>query len=111
MNVNDMFPSNYLKASDLKGQAFKLDILRVDEEIVGDGPKWVVYFRNTQKGLVLNKTNAQVIANKYGPETDGWSGAEVELYPDQTHFKGQMVDCLRVRVPVPAATNGDEVPF
>ena len=114
MNINDAFPSKYLKASDLKGQAVLVVIARVDEEEIGDDKtmKMVAYFHGKERGIVLNKTNAQMIASKHGPETDGWAGAEIELYPDKTSFQGQLVDCLRVRIPVPPATSSDEeAPF
>ena len=103
MNTNEMFPSNFIKASDLQGQARRLIMDRVESEEVGEDFKPILYFRGAKKGLVMNKTNANLIAAAYGPETDGWIGKEIELFPTQTEFKGQTVDCLRVRLYVPPA--------
>lgn len=98
MDVNQAFPSNYLKAADLKGKGFKLQIKHVAMEEIGSGEsKLVVYFDKTEKGLITNKTNAMTIAMAYGPETDGWVGKSVEVYPDTTMFQGNPVACIRVK--------------
>ena len=111
MNVNEAFPSKYLKASDLSGKKVRVMISKVDMEEVGDGNKPVAYFAGKQKGLVLNKTNAMIIASQYGPETNGWEGAEIDLYPGKTQFNGQMVDCLKVEVPARNAAAGEDPGF
>ena len=105
MNINDSYPSNYIKSSDMKGQARRLIMDHIESEDVGDDFKPVLYFRGAKKGLVLNKTNANLIASVYGPETDGWAGKEIEVFPTQTEFRGQTVDCLRVRMHVPPAAD------
>lgn len=110
-SVNDAFPSKYLKVADLKGRAFKMKITEVVQETIGDDLKLVAYFDKGEKGLALNKTNATVIASKHGDDTDDWANADIELYPDKTMFQGSMVDCIRVRLPVPAAAEDEEVPF
>lgn len=111
-NMNDMFPGSYLKAGDLAGKTVRLWIDDVRNEVVGDTDKWVLYFRDKQKGLVLNKTNAGLIAAMYGPDTDEWIGKEIKIYPAKTSFNGQMVDCVRVRVEAPEQEAGeDEIPF
>jgi len=109
VNINDSFPSKYIKAPDLNGQARLLTMDRVvEEEVVKDeDPKPVLYFRGATKGLVLNKTNAQTISGIYGPETDTWAAQPIELYPDTTNFQGQIVDCTRVRKHIPAASSND----
>lgn len=99
MDINAAFPSNWLKASDLQGRAVRVTIKEVVSEDIGDGHKPVVYFQKGNKGLVLNKTNALAIAEIYGNDTDNWTGAIVEVFPDKTQFQGRRVDCLRVRVP------------
>ena len=111
MNINDVFPSKYIKASDLNNKAMLLTINSVAQETVGDDTKPVVYFNEVKKGLVLNKTNALIVASRYGPETDGWTSAQIELYPDITSFKGQPTSCLRIRIPVaPAEPPSPEEP-
>lgn len=130
MNINDAFPSKYIKANDLKGHDVLVTVARVTREDVGGNGeegdiKPIVYFQGTKKGLVLNKTNCNRIASMYGPETDAWVGKQVTLFPTETEFGGNMVDCIRIRKgnpslqdvvnsgePVPAGADNDgEPPF
>ncbi len=103
MNLDQMYPSKWLKAGDLQGQTVPVVITRVVMEDVGDeAGKPVAYFQNQQKGLVLNKTNAQSIGLVHGQDTDAWTGKTIELFPAVVMFQGQNVPCIRVR-PVAAA--------
>lgn len=96
MNMDEAFPSKYIKASDLRGQKHKLTIASLEMNEVGSDMKPIVYFDGREKGLVLNKTNAGIISSKFGPESDGWIGKEVVLYPTQTQFEGKTVPAIRV---------------
>jgi len=114
MNIKDAFPSNYLKSADLGGRAVRVTIDTCTMEDVGDGEKPVLFFQGKQKGIVLNKTNASMVAELYGDETSGWAGKVVELYPDKTQYQGRIVDCIRLRgvAPPPSEEVEDgEVPF
>ncbi len=106
MKISGAFPSNYVKASDLNGKPCPLTIRTCVPEELGQGndkeTKPVLYFQDRQKGLVLNKTNATVIADAYGDDTGGWEGKAVEVYPTQVEFKGKLVDGIRLRI-VPEA--------
>ncbi len=62
----------------------------------------VLWFAGMQKGLVLNKTNALVIAGAYGTNSDEWIVQKITLYPTQCEMKGQIVPCIRVRIDVGA---------
>lgn len=113
MNINEVFPSKYLKASDLQGKAVKVVIDRVTIEKMGEDNKPVLHFKGKEKGMALNKSNAQMIAAVYSPETDGWIGREIKLYTGKVNFNGQMVDSLKVEVIPPVADAGpdDPIPF
>jgi len=113
-SIKDIYGgSKGLKAADLRGRAHLLKVS--DSRLVkfNDGSKIVLSFDGKEKELVVNKTNAQMIASKFGEDYERWLGAEIEVYPDKTQFNGELVDCIRVRIPVPAATEGgdDEIPF
>lgn len=99
MNINDAFPSNYLKSSDLKGGTPTVTMSHVVSEQMGDDRKLVLYFQGKEKGMVLNKTNANNIANIYGPETEGWQGKKVMLAVAWVDFQGRSVEAIRVRPP------------
>jgi hypothetical protein len=96
MRISEAFPSNYLKASDLGGREWKLTMSRVEMENLGSEMKPVLYFHGAEMGLVLNKTNSEMIVLMYGDETNAWSGQELVVKPDKTSFQGKIVDCIRV---------------
>lgn len=100
MRIDAAYPSKYLKTADLQGRAVRVTIERFEIEEVGDGDrKPCLYFAGKDRGIVLNRTNADTVSAAYGEETDDWIGQALELYPDKTRFAGKMVDCIRVRVP------------
>ena len=120
VDIANAFPSKYLKCSDLDDHDKEVSMRKVlFEEIGSDGNKPVLYFMDEQKGLVLNKTNAKVIAKAYGRDTDEWTGKKLVLFPTLTDFRGDQVECIRVRVPKPikappqhkAATEAEPPPF
>ena len=99
-NINDAFPSNYLKASDLGGREVVVTIDRVTFEAVGREKemKAVLYFVGKQKGIVLNKTNAKKIIEISGSAiTEEWAGTSIKIYPTETEFGGETVDCIRIK--------------
>jgi hypothetical protein len=103
MNINEAFPSNYLKASDLQGKEPTVTISNVTMEKLGDDARMILYFQGKQKGMVCNKTNATNIAAVYGDDTDNWLGCPITLYVAWVDFQGRSVQGLRVR---PVAPNG-----
>lgn len=110
MRVSDAFPSNYLKAVDLQGRTVMATIDRYTIEDIGDDRKPVIYFVDKEKGLVLNKTNANEIAFVYGDDMDEWAGKKIELFSMMVQFQGRNTPGLRVRVPRQQAarpTNGN----
>jgi hypothetical protein len=97
--------SKFLRAQDLT-EAKRFKIKSVTEEKVGIGadqdPKLVVWFTNSAKGLVLNKTNNRALRGAFGDDTAGWPGKIIEIFPTEADFRGRMVPALRVRIPPPA---------
>src|SRR5262245_59123705 len=107
-NINDYFPSKYLKASDLKGREPVLVIKTTKYEPVGQARqmKAVVYFERVEKGLVLNKTNANRITQISGSGvTEEWVGVSIKLFATQVEFQGELTDAIRIRPPQPSRTN------
>lgn len=99
MKISSAFPGAYLKAVDLQGRAARVTIAECAMEHFDEGDKPVLRFSGKDRGLVLNKTNAAVIVDAYGDETNNWRGRPLELYPDRVMFSGRMVDAIRVRIP------------
>lgn len=103
MDIRSAFPSKYLKAGDLNGREAIVYVKDVQMEMIGEGSSTdqrpVVYFEGKNKGLALNKTNGNTIAEIYGWNTDAWRGKPIVIFESRTTFKGRPVDCLRVRIP------------
>lgn len=108
MHVRLLFPNKYLGAPDLRGRDVTLTIFALQSETLktsdGDEPKWILHFAEMQsrppaerKRLVLNKTNAKVIAKLWGAETDAWIGKRITLFATTCQAFGETVDCIRVR--------------
>ena len=101
---DDVFPSKYLKASDLNGKPITATIESAPLETLKNPEgkeqlKTILYFKKARKALPLNMTNWDAVAEIAGADSDDWPGCEIELYPDKTQMAGKTVDCIRVRAP------------
>jgi hypothetical protein len=105
MNINEAFPSKYLKASDLDGKNVTVTIKSAELEEIGfdKEQKLVLSFVGTDKLMVLNKTNANGVARLHGEETDDWGGKRITLCARDVEFQGTMVQALRVLSQKPAS--------
>jgi len=103
-DIGQMTKSSYLKRSDL-GRGKLLTIRECIQEIIkGDsGPeeKWVLHFDEEEKGMVLNSTNAQIIAQFTGQrDSDLWAGDKLVAYDEpNVSMGGKLVGGIRVRAP------------
>ncbi len=97
--ISEAFPSNFLKAADLNNRTVKAKIDKVIFEEIGQNKdrKPVIYFAGVDKGLVLNKTNAEQIGSMHGQVFEDWTGREIELFSQMVPFNGQNVPAIRVR--------------
>jgi hypothetical protein len=103
MKMSDAFPSMYLKAADFPTET-RLIMAHVQSETLGQGDnqdvKPVLYFKDQEKGLVLNKTNANTIADQYGDDSEAWRGEPLILFKIMTNDpNGKVVPAIRCRVP------------
>ncbi len=106
-NVNDLKQSKYLKQQDV-GTGVLVTIDRYEEVNVaqeGQSPelKWVLFFKELEKPMVLNSTNGQLIERITGSgDFDDWIGKVVVLYNDpNVSFAGRVTGGIRVRAPKP----------
>lgn len=100
MLISETYASKYVKAADLKGRTVRVTIASIASESMQEGTsKPVLYFKESDKGVVLNRTNATTLAMAFGDNTDNWIGAAIELFPMAVPFNGQMQQAIRVRVP------------
>ncbi len=106
-NLNEMYPSKWLKAADCDDGDLIVTIRDVGQEYVGQegeaDQKWVIYFHEVEKGLILNKTNSRAIAKLHGESTDDWIGKRIALFSMEVQFKQDVVPAIRVRSKAPRA--------
>jgi hypothetical protein len=100
MNINDAFPSKYLKTADLKGRDVTVTIDAVEMITLPNdqGRKLALRFEGKDKQWIVNKTNANTIAKLLNSGVmEDWIGKQITIYPTETAYQGEMVDCIRVR--------------
>ena len=105
MKIGEMMPSKYLKKEDVGRGALVTIKGLARTNVAMDGEpaenKYVLYFNEFEKPLVLNSTNIHLCAQICGSEdTDDWNGKQLVLYTDpNVSFGGKLIGGLRVRAP------------
>lgn len=125
VKTSQMVQSKFLKKDDFP-QPEVLSIRGVSLEEVGrNEERWVLYFNERTKGIVLNVTKIKQLEAAYGDDTDHWVGKKVKVEHDPTVMMGtQVVGGIKFTLPrnaqpapkpapAPAAADGfdDEIPF
>ncbi len=102
-NVNEMLPSSYLKKEDCDPPILVTIADIKQENLAMEGKpselKWVMFFAEHEKGIVLNSTNIQLAASICASQnTDDWIGKRIVLYSDpNVSFGGKLVGGIRIR--------------
>lgn len=104
-SIHDLKKSNFLTKSDVTPPI--LVTIRGYEQVncakegAPEEMRYALNFNETEKPLVLNSTNGQIIASFTGSEDfDGWIGKKIVLYHDPNiSFQGRLVGGIRVRAP------------
>ncbi len=101
MNIykTELFP--YLEGDMLAGKTQTLTIIDFGFENVaserGEERKCVLSFNETNKVMILNKTNAKVLTSLFGQETDEWKGKRITVYTERVKAFGKYYDALRMK--------------
>lgn len=116
MHINQLKESNFLKKEDC-GNGILVTIKTVSQENVAKSGapeelKWCVHFGELEKPMVLNNTNAQLIAQiAKSEETDHWTGVKVVLFHDPSvSYGGKIIGGIRVRAPRGKAAQQQNAP-
>lgn len=64
---------------------------------------FVAYFSESNKPMILNKTNCKTISKLYGPFVENWIGKRITIKAETVKAFGEVVDALRVKNIMPAA--------
>lgn len=123
--VSDMIQSKFLRKEDFdEDQVCTIADVKL-EPIMNNETKWVLYFKEHPKGMVLNTTTIRVLEAAFGEDSDDWRGKRVKVYNDpNVSFQGRVVGGIRLRTPskasaqpapapkpAPADDFDDDVPF
>ena len=120
MKKDEVFPSKYFKASTDLEQEVHLTIRDLTRESFGEEDdrqvKSILWFVETDKGLVLNKTNWSILCDIYTfDDTEELVGYRITLYREKVSFKGDRVWGTRIKEEIPDdelfAGEEEEVPF
>jgi hypothetical protein len=109
MKTKDLVGGKYIKAeTDLivnnRPAQMHVQISDVTLEEIGDDRKYVLHFSNSDKSLILNKTNTSTLLGLYpAAETDEWIGSWVTLTAVETEYAGKRVWGTRIALTVPDA--------
>jgi hypothetical protein len=107
MNTDKMFPSKYLKAVDAEPElTLTVDTIKQEPVVNKEGEsedKWVLYFKEVQKGMILNVTNTNTLVGLYGKETDEWIGKRIVLTAPEVTAFGKTAPALRISSKKPVA--------
>lgn len=97
-------PSKYLSVNDISDVSDTvLTVKSYEKALLGQPPKqeekWVLYFEEVDKGLVLNKTNGKTLTKMLlTDDMDAWIGCRVALYvKDDVEFNGEQMSAIRIR--------------
>ncbi len=112
MNYKEFFKGDYIAAAEMElGKPTTLTIKEVRKvrlesmgPVDGEGggekkerDRGVVYFRETDRGWVLNRTNAECLVAMWGMETNAWLGKRVTLYATPVRVGKKTEPGIRVK--------------
>jgi len=102
MNTDLLYPSKYINSGDLKGRKITVTIAELKRELLKQRngqqeAKPILYFKETSKGLVVNKTNLKTLQSVCGSrESNDWTGKKVVLYATPVTFGDEIRDGIRI---------------
>jgi hypothetical protein len=114
---DDLFPSDYLKASDLPEKGTTPGTMRtIDIQSIGKEKKQKPVIELDEfdgKLWVLNKTNRNSIEKAVGSKKlKDWIGKTVYLYRAMVEYQGEPTESIRVKSnPDNGATSSEEMPI
>lgn len=133
MRENELFSGTNMKADDLlvDGNPTEpvLTINGIETVEFGGEKKRKIYFKETEKALVLNKTNWKAIMKmaRLDDQDEDFPGTRIQLFRKYVEYQGDTVAAIRVRppegweeweksgtktkAPAPKAPPTDDLPF
>lgn len=101
--VDEVYGGNYINAATLKSERLVNKLLTISGAgtmEIGQGEKSknkiALSFKEIEKRLILNKTNAAILSESFGNETDEWIEKKIKLNITKVNFQGSIVDGIGV---------------
>ena len=118
MKLNEIYQSKYLSAADIKAQApvqARINsatlIEHEDRNVPGGKKQQIAIDVGMGKLLGLNRTNARMIGQMYGDDTDFWIGQMVQLNVVMVEAFGESTDAIRISHPTFQQTPAPQPPM
>jgi hypothetical protein len=97
-----LFKGDNISAVEFLGKTPTLEIVdvklcKLQQEDGREKDKGIVHFRETDRGWVLNRTNATCLAAMFGRDTDSWKGKRVTLFAADVQFGKERIPGIRVK--------------
>lgn len=104
MEYDDIYQSKWIKADDIGDEDLILTIKDVNAEQVGADKemKLVLVFKEHEKQLVMNKTNAENLKDRFGKDPNAWIGKKIALFSTEVDYAGKTTLAVRIRKKTPA---------
>jgi hypothetical protein len=92
--VSEIYGGRYLNAANVPviPQEWQIESVVMDTKL----GKIAIALEGSGKEVMLNKTNALMIAEVLGDDSDDWPGGFVTLKRGKTLYQGKRVDCIQV---------------
>ena len=99
---SELWPNRFLKADLLKDKPRTLTIDKIMVEVMptddgGEKERGIIYFRETQRQLALNRTNGECLKAMFGKRVKDWVGKQITLVPEIAKFGKDNVDAIRIK--------------
>ena len=104
VSYDEVYKTRWLKSDDIPDEDLVLTIRDVIDEEVGDEKeiKFILIFSEIQKQLILNKTNARILSDRFGKNPSAWLNKRIGLYATEVPFGGKTTLAIRIRLKGPA---------
>ena len=100
MNISELYPRRFARGADLKGPATVTIKAVTQEELHPNGrpvKKFVLWFEETPRGVILNRPLAVQLAELLGDDTETWGAQKITLYPEPMVVAGRPCTAIRAR--------------
>jgi hypothetical protein len=100
MKISELYPRRFARGSDLKGPATVTIKEITQEELHPAGRpvmKFVLWFTETPRGVILTRPLALQLAEILGDDTATWKDQKITLYPEPMNIAGRACVAIRAR--------------